>query len=148
MNQNTNQNWNNLLNILLEAERAGVKVLHDLVSQLDDEEEKKLANKFLHDEGMNCQILKTIIENLGGEVSLKTGDFVQKIEALPTIEDKLILLIKGQEWVAKKIKESRQMAFIVSDQIFLEAIKIQHEENVYALKKYLGINEIGKNKNK
>jgi Fumble. len=93
-----------------------------------------LARKFLRDEGMNCQVLKAIIENAGGEASKDTGDFVQKVEALPDIEEKMDLLIKGQEWVAKQIRKNRKTLMNTSEAMFLEAMKIQHEENVDALK--------------
>ncbi len=125
------------LNILLEAERAGVKVLGALVPGITDPGMQEMAKRFLRDEGMNCQILKTMIENAGYAVSPRTGDFVQKIEALPTLEEKLELLVKGQEWVAKQIRRSRAPGMKVSDRLFLESIRIQHEENVDVLSRLL-----------
>ncbi len=126
------------LNKLLEAERAGVKVLRMLVSLVEDEKKKDLIRRFLHDEGMNCQILKTIIENAGYTISPNTGDFVQKIESLPGIEEKIELLLKGQEWVARQIRRNREIKIKVSERMLLEAIKIQHEENVDALRASIG----------
>jgi len=126
-----------LLNRLLEAERAGVKVLGALIPGIADPTVQAMAKRFLRDEGMNCQILKTMIENAGAMVSQQTGDFVGKIEALPTIEAKLELLGKGQEWVAKQIRRSRAPGMKVSDRFLLESIRIQHEENVDALKELL-----------
>ncbi len=127
-----------VLNRLLEAERAGVKVLGALISGIADPEIREMAKRFLRDEGMNCQILKTMIENAGYPVSQRTGDFVRKVEALPTVEEKLELLVKGQEWVAKQIRRSRAFGMKVSDRMLLESIRIQHEENVDALKELLG----------
>jgi len=126
-----------ILNRLLEAERAGVKVLGALVPGISDPRLQEMAKRFLRDEGMNCQILKTMIENTGNTVSQRTGDFVQKIEALQILEEKLELLVKGQEWVAKQIRRSRAPGMKVSDRLLLESIRIQHEENVDALKELL-----------
>ncbi|MDX9899691.1 MAG: DUF6306 domain-containing protein [Spirochaetia bacterium] len=125
------------LNRLLEAERAGVKVLATLLPELQKDSVISLAKNFLHDEGMNCQILKTLIENLGGTASSNTGDFVQKVAALQSIEEKLALLIRGQEWVASYIRKNRRLLSKTSERLFLEAMKIQHEENVDILTKLL-----------
>jgi hypothetical protein len=62
---------------------------------------------------------------------------VDKIRALDNLEEKIQLLIRGQEWVARKIGESRNHLPAGSTYLFLEAIKVQHEENVDTLKKYL-----------
>jgi len=134
MNRSTAGSAVEFLNRILEAERAGVKVLNDLIPKIGNDRMRALARKFLRDEGMNCQVLKAIIENAGGEASKDTGDFVQKVEALPDIEEKMDLLIKGQEWVAKQIRKNRKTLMNTSEAMFLEAMKIQHEENVDALK--------------
>jgi hypothetical protein len=58
------------------------------------------------------------------------------IRALDNLDEKIQLLIRGQAWVARKIKEFRFNLPSGSADWFLEAIKIQHEENVDTLKKY------------
>lgn len=121
------------LNRLLESERAGVKVLSALLQEMPMNSVQSLAKNFLHDEGMNCQVIRTIIDNLNGTASPHTGDFVQKVAALATLEEKLALLIKGQEWVATYIRRNRGLIPKSSDRMFIEAMKIQHEENVDTL---------------
>jgi hypothetical protein len=128
-------------NRLLEAERAGVQALNDISSRVIDKDQKNLLMKFLQDEGMNCQILRTFIKNADGEPTSKVGDFIDKIRALSTIEEQLSLLIKGQEWVAKYIRRNRDLLLKTSTQMFMESIKIRHEENVDTLKKYVDTNE-------
>ena len=137
MNRSTAGSAVEFLNRILEAERAGVKVLNDLIPKIGSDRRRALARKFLRDEGMNCQILKTIIENAGGEASKDTGDFVQKVESLPGIDEKMDLLVKGQEWVAKQIRKNRDTMMNISEAMLLEAMKIQHEENVDALKEII-----------
>ncbi len=126
----------NFFNILLEAERAGVKVLSELNIQVEDQRIKPILKKFLRDEGVNCRILASLIHDLNAKPSDKTGAFVDKIRVLDNLDDKIQLLIRGQAWVARKIKEFRFNLPAGSAYWFLEAIKIQHEENVDTLKKY------------
>lgn len=123
--------------VLLEAERAGVQSISDIIPSVADGELKLLMEEYLRDEGMNCQMLIALIKNLGYEPGNKTGDFVNKIKELKTVSEKLELLIKGQEWVAKQIRYNRELMDKTSSRIFIEAMKIQHEENVDAMKKLL-----------
>jgi hypothetical protein len=91
----------------------------------------------LRDEGVNCRILVSFINDLGAEPSDKIGAFADKVGALDNLNEKMYLLIRGQEWVARKIREFRNHLPAGSTHLFLEAIKVQHEENVDTLKKYL-----------
>ena len=126
----------NFYNMLLEAERAGVTALSELNMQVEDQRLKPILEKFLRDEGVNCRILISLIHDLNAKPSDKTGAFVDKIRALDNIDEKIQLLIRGQAWVARKIKEFRFNLPVGSTYWFLEAIKIQHEENVDTLRKY------------
>ncbi|MGB2689454.1 MAG: DUF6306 domain-containing protein [Desulfobacterales bacterium] len=123
-------------NMLLEADRAGVLVLDKLVRKVEDDQLKTLLKKFLRDEGVNCRILMTLIHDLGAKPTTKTGAFVNKVHALNNLEDKVQLLLRGQEWVARKIQEFHHHLPAGSSYFFLTAIKLQHEENVDTLKKY------------
>lgn len=125
----------NFYNLILEAERAGVEVLRELLTQTEDQPLKELLKKFLRDEGLNCRILVSLIHDLGSEPSQKTGNFADKVRALDSLEEKTELLIRGQEWVARKIREFRHLLPAGSPHLFLEAIKVQHEENVDSMKK-------------
>ena len=126
----------NFYNMLLEAERAGVTVLSELNKQAEDRLLKPILKKFLRDEGVNCRILVSLIHDINAKPSDKTGAFVDKIRALDNLDEKIQLLIRGQAWVARKIKEFRFNLPAGSAYWFLEAIKRQHEENVDTLKKY------------
>jgi len=121
-------------NLLLEAERAGAAVLGELIPQTDDQQLQGLLKKFLRDEGLNCRILVSLIQDFGLKPSKKTGAFVDKVRALNTLDERIELLIRGQEWVARKIREFRHLLPPGSPHLFLEAIKVQHEENVDTLK--------------
>lgn len=125
--------------MLLEAERAGVKSLNEIMPLIEDGHLKSHLLIYLRDEGMNCQILTTMIKNLGQDPGDRTGDFIDKIRALDSTDEKLKLLIKGQEWVAKQIRYNRELINSASSMFFVEAIKIQHEINVDNLKQLLQI---------
>ena len=123
--------------VLLEAERAGVQSISDIIPSVEEGELKSIMARYLRDEGMNCQMLIALIKNLGYEPGNRTGDFAEKIRVLNSTGEKLALLVKGQEWVAKQIRYNRELIETASSRFFLEAIKIQHEENVDSMKKIL-----------
>jgi len=125
-------------NSMLAAERAGVEVLSGLLKEVEDKDMKIVLERFLRDEGMNCQIFSTLIRNTGEDPGKTTGDFVQKVKRLDNIHDKLNLLVKGQEWVARQIRKNRPLLAYGAEAVFMESIKIQHEENVDFLKRLLG----------
>jgi hypothetical protein len=96
-----------LLNVLLEAERAGAKVL---AAFLDDYPRDTPAWRQLaavqRDEAQNCAILIDLVKKLGGSPSAATGDFLGKALAVEGRAARLQFLNRGQGWVARKIGEA------------------------------------------
>ncbi|HXV09549.1 MAG TPA: DUF6306 domain-containing protein [Burkholderiales bacterium] len=96
-----------LLNVLLEAERAGAKVL---AAFLADHERDTPAWKQLaavqRDEAKNCAILIDLIQRLNGAPSERTGGFLEKALPIADRVERLRFLNRGQRWVARKIHES------------------------------------------
>lgn len=137
MDQKSRKVLLDFFNMLLEAERAGVKVLGELVPQIEDRRLEALVRKFLRDEGVNCRILTGLIHELDAEPSDKTGSFADKVRALEGLNEKIDLLIRGQAWVARKISAFRHNLPAGSAFLFLAAIKSQHDENVAALKAFV-----------
>jgi hypothetical protein len=137
MNKTDTMTLLDFYNMLLEAERAGVAVLGEMVQKVEEERLTAALKKFLRDEGANCRILMDLIHDLGEQPSDKTGAFVGKVRALETLDEKIQLLIRGQAWVARKIQEFHNLVPAGSPYLFLEAIKKQHEENVGTLEKYM-----------
>jgi hypothetical protein len=137
MNKTDTMTLLDFYNMLLEAERAGVAVLGEMVQKVEEERLTAALKKFLRDEGANCRILMDLIHDLGEKPSDKTGAFVGKVRALETLDEKIQLLIRGQAWVARKIQEFHNLVPAGSPYLFLEAIKKQHEENVGTLEKYM-----------
>jgi len=137
MSENNSVALLDFYNMLLEAERAGVAVLGELVKQVEEERLTLVLKKFLRDEGANCRILMNLIHDIDETSSDKTGAFVSKVKALETLDEKIHLLIRGQAWVARKIHEFNDFIPAGSSYFFLEAIKVQHDENVGTLKNYM-----------
>ena len=96
-----------LLNTLLEAERAGARVL---ASFMDDYERDTPAWRQLaavqRDEARNCATLIDLIQRLNGTPSAATGSFLEKALAVRGPIARLRFLNRGQEWVARKIHEA------------------------------------------
>ena len=118
------------LNVLLEAERAGVKVLKPLAAQVEDAEDRAVLERVLLDEGRYCKGLAERISSLGGEPSKAVGDFVQKVEATEGLAAKLKLLNRGQAWVARKVEELLSSVEDDATRGFLEEMRSTHLENI------------------
>lgn len=91
------------LNELLEAERAGVETLARLGKEAEEADLKAAFERIGRDESWSCQGLSRYITHLGGTPSSRTGDFADKVMVLPTLEERLRLLSRGQAWVVKRI---------------------------------------------
>ncbi|MGQ0524200.1 MAG: 5-formyltetrahydrofolate cyclo-ligase, partial [Betaproteobacteria bacterium] len=96
-----------LLNTLLEAERAGAKVLAAFLADYSPQTAaSRLLQKVQRDEANNCAILMTLIRNLDGTPSAATGDFLGKALKMEGRVARLQFFNRGQEWVARKIREA------------------------------------------
>jgi nitronate monooxygenase len=96
-----------LLNTLLEAERAGARVLAAFLNDYarDTAAWTQLA-AVQHDEARNCAILISLIRRVNGTPSAATGDFLGKALAEKGKAARLRFLNRGQRWVARKINEA------------------------------------------
>jgi hypothetical protein len=126
------------LNLMGEAERAGGRVLHELTAIAHSAELRELLKKVGHDEGYYAGELAAHIRRLGGQPSNRTGDFVEKVRAMPDLCAKLELLNRGQRWVIRKINE--QVPSIADENLkaFLIVMAAGHELNIGALEAALG----------
>ena len=74
---------------------------------------------------------------MGARGSGQMGDFAQKVMALPEPDQRLKLLIKGQEWVVRKINEALQTE--PSEEVLIALAKIRdvHDINIGKCLEYL-----------
>jgi hypothetical protein len=99
-----------ILNLLLESERAGVMALEALAGQVEPGELKQLLLTSQEDEAADARGLKELIRSAGGSPSTKVGPFAAKVAAIPSLRDRLSFLVHGQEWVARKLEEALALA--------------------------------------
>jgi len=125
------------LNLLGEAERAGGRILHELTAEARSLELREMLKKVGHDEGYYAGELAAHVRRLGGTASNKTGDFVEKVRAVPDFKAKLELLNRGQRWVIRKIGEQLPAISDPPLQAFLRVMADGHEINIGALDKAL-----------
>src|SRR5262245_16030271 len=96
-----------LLNVLLEAERAGAKVLAAFLDEYErDTPAWRQVSSVQRDEAKNCAILIDLIKRLNRSPSDATGDFLGKALAVEGKVARLKFLNRGQQWVARKIGEA------------------------------------------
>jgi hypothetical protein len=125
------------LNTLSEAERAGGRVLHELIPLARSAELRELLKKVAHDEGYYAGELAAHVRRLGGTPSNQTGDFVDKVRAVTDFKGKLELLNRGQRWVIRKIGEQVNNVADGQLQAFLRVMADGHDVNIGTLEKAL-----------
>ena len=99
-----------ILNLLLESERAGVVALDALAAEVSQSELRQLLLTSKDDEGATARQLEELIRSAGGTPSDKVGPFAEKVAAVASLRDRLQLLIHGEEWVARKVEEALALA--------------------------------------
>ena len=96
-----------LLNALLEAERAGAKVIAAFMNEYErDTPAWRQLAAVQRDEANNCAILIDLIRRVNATPSAATGSFLGKALAVEGKAARLQFLNRGQEWVARKINEA------------------------------------------
>jgi hypothetical protein len=99
-----------ILNLLLESERAGVSALDALAGEVAPGELRQLLLTSRQDEAEDVSGLEQLIRGSGLAPSDKVGPFAAKVAALGTLRERLKLLIHGEEWVARKVEEALTLA--------------------------------------
>jgi hypothetical protein len=99
-----------ILNLLLESERAGVVALDRIITRVENDELKRLLTTSREDEAATVDELEGLIRGAGGILSQKVGPFAAKVAGTAALSDQLKLLIRGEEWVARRIEEALALA--------------------------------------
>jgi nitronate monooxygenase len=94
-----------LLTQLLESERAGARGVAVMRDETHDADARGALKDIAKDEARYCAMLSRHIVRLGGTPSSSTGAFYEKLMAIEGFEDRLSLLNRGQNWVARKLQE-------------------------------------------
>ena len=100
----TQEEYGRLLNTLLEAERAGAKLLAAYVDELPpDSDAWAWLCVIQRDEARNCSVLIHLLLEAGFEPSTAVGDFYRRGLDIQGWRERLRFLNRGQEWVAQRI---------------------------------------------
>lgn len=99
-----------VLNLLLESERAGVAALDRIITRVENDELKRLLTTSREDESATVQELERLIRTAGGIPSQQTGEFAAKVAGAGTLSEQLKLLVRGEEWMARKVEEALMLA--------------------------------------
>jgi len=94
-----------LLNELLEGERAGAKASARCLAE-SDEPASSVLRTVARDEQRFCAMLSRHIETLGGVPSAATGAFYGKLMAIPEMAKRLAFLNRGQGWVVRRLRDA------------------------------------------
>jgi len=119
-----------MLNLLLESERAGVLALEELAREVEQDELRRFLEGSRAEEARNVRDLENLISQNGGAPSVETGPFAAKVAALPAVRERLALLARGQEWVARKTEEALALAPAGPIRDYLAAMANRHRAEV------------------
>lgn len=125
-----------LLNTLLEAERAGAKGVGEMGEAESDIKLRPLLQDVARDEARYCAMLTRHIVRLGGKPNAQTGAFYDKLRNAPSLERKLDLLDRGQGWVARKLREA--LSKIDDPMLYVDLTEMAdtHDRNIAACKAF------------
>jgi nitronate monooxygenase len=127
------------LNTLLEAERAGAKLLAAYVAELPPQSTAWSAlQKIQRDEAHNCAVLIHLLLNAEVAPSSAVGDFYDRGLALRTWRERLEFLNRGQAWVAKRIAEALPRIPELGARTALRAMHESHVQNIDLCERVFG----------
>lgn len=118
------------LNELLEAERAGAPLLSELARREPRGFVRNELEKIGKDEAWACVGLTQAIRRQKGTPSQATGDFANKVLALPLPTEQLSLLARGQAWVVKRIDALLALEVDAETAAFLGEMRAAHQRNI------------------
>lgn len=122
-----------VLNVLLEAERAGARTLADWLGELDAGAESWAPLRTAQrDEARNCALLIELLIAEGAKPSLATGEFHRRAKALRGWAERLRFLNRGQAWVERRIAEVLPGVRDESAKQMLAAMGESHRVNIEA----------------
>jgi len=122
-----------LLNVLLEAERAGARVLSAWLDELPVESAAwPRLRAVQRDEARNCARLIDLLVGMGETPSLKTGDFARRARESLGWEDRLAFLNRGQAWVVRTLSAALPRLADSRGREVLKAMRDSHRDNIAA----------------
>lgn len=122
-----------LLQSLLEAERAGAKLLAAYLEE--DSPFSDLLDPVQRDEAENCAVLIKLLREAGAQPSIRVGDFYEKGLRKKDWRERLAFLNKGQAWVQRRLEET--VPDLPAGRKELKEMLDSHAENIAACERRL-----------
>jgi nitronate monooxygenase len=98
------EQYGRLLNLLLECERAGAKLLSAYCDELPAGSELHARLSLVQrDEARNCSVLIHLILEAGLQPGTEVGSFYKKGLQIRGWPERMAFLNRGQQWVAERI---------------------------------------------
>jgi hypothetical protein len=119
-----------LLNELLEGERAGARAATQCLGESKDKVAHSTLRRIAIDEARFCAMLSRHIRELGGMPSPATGRFYGKLMAIAGLTNRVAFLNRGQGWVVRRLRDALPR---VRDDRLYEDLKVMleaHEGNI------------------
>jgi Domain of unknown function (DUF6306) len=101
----TNAELIEILNELIEGERAGAKAAARCVIDSSRKAMHSALAAIAIDEGRFCAMLSRHVAELGGTPSPATGAFYDKLMAVSGLSNRIAFLNRGQGWVVRRLRE-------------------------------------------
>lgn len=95
-----------LLDELLAAERAGVKVAAALRDEQPPGTVRALLDAVRADEAQSCALLAGALSLLGAPAGARVGDFAAKALAIEGARERFAFLQRGQRWVVRCLNDA------------------------------------------
>lgn len=130
-----------LLNELLEGERAGVRAATHCLTESTNRETHAALRRIAIDEARFCAMLSRHIRDLGGMPSPATGLFYGKLMAIAEFPKRLAFLNRGQGWVVRKLRDT--LPRVQDDRLYddLKVMLQAHELNINRCDRVLKIDQ-------
>jgi nitronate monooxygenase len=126
-----------LLNALLEAERAGAKLLSAYLDELlPDSDAWAELRVIQQDEARNCAVLIHLLLEAEVEPSAATGEFYRTGLAIRDWRERLEFLNRGQAWVARRIAAALPQ---VAGAAWKSSLKAMHDSHLFNIDLCKGI---------
>jgi hypothetical protein len=133
------EEYGRLLNLLLECERAGAKLLAAYCDELPaDAEVHRRLTAVQRDEARNCSVLIHLLLDAGIEPTTQVGSFYRKGLELRDWEERLKFLNRGRQWVADRIAAELTRMAKLAGRKALQAMYDSHLANIGLCEEQLG----------
>ena len=127
------------LNELLEAERAGARVLLETSHQNLPQNFVQLINEIQRDEVRWCKMLVNVIQSLKLIPSQKTGSFYEKAISISDLNERLHFINRGQGWVVRRLQALIPTIDDVNIRKQLEEMRDAHMDNIELVEKSIDL---------